>query len=409
MLRRDFGGITVRIAFLSPSVGWTQGVAHYVAALSTGLACGHDVHVFAGSVEAGEFAGVQVHKVPVLPWGVTALHASFLTALPFSYLRQAQVRGGKFDIVHGQGTFSPSANIVTAHFIESSKRRLLAGLPARENRRSLRSRVKRWDSSIYDLMMARLERHSRHTLAPKLAIAISLNVKEDLLREFDIPVEQVVVIPNGVDVDRFHPSNRVRHRGPVRRELGIVGEDIVALFVGGDWERKGLSTCVQAVRSYPDDRLKLLVVGDGDPAGFVADDETHGANRRFMFISRRDPNVERYFAAADLLLCPSRYEPFGLVILEALASGLPVVTSAHAGASEYITHGATGLLLQDPTDPAEVVAALGLLLDTPDLSERLARDGRRLAMQFTWQRIASRTEEAYQSALDLAGDGQARA
>ncbi|MFB3112213.1 MAG: glycosyltransferase family 4 protein, partial [Gemmatimonadales bacterium] len=383
--------------------------AHYVAALSTELACRHDVHVFAGNVETGEFAGVQVHKVPVVPWGLTAPHASFLAALPFSYLRQSQVRGGKFDIVHGQGTFNPFANVVTAHFIESTKRRLLASLPAAENRRSLRSRIKQWDSSIYDLMAARLERHSHHTLAPKLAIAISQNVKEDLLREFDMPAERVVVVPNGVDVDRFHPRNRLRHRGPVRVALGLAEEDIVALFVGGDWERKGLSTCVQAVRSYPDDRLKLLVVGDGDPAAFVADEERRGADRRFVFISRRDPKVERYFAAADLLLFPSRYEPFGLVILEALASGLPVVTSACAGASEYITHGATGLLLQDPTDPAEVVAAVSLLLDSPDLSGRLACDGRRLATQFTWERIASRTEEAYQSALDFAGQGQARA
>ena len=86
-----------------------------------------------------------------------------------------------------------------------------------------------------------------------------------------------------------------------------------------------------------------------------------------------------------------------------------MVTSAHAGASEYITHGATGLLLRDPTDPAEVVAAVSLLLDSPDLSVRLACDGRRLATQFTWERIASRTEEAYQSALDFAEQAQARA
>lgn len=399
----------MRIAFISPNVGWTQGVAHYVAALSTELARRHEVHVFAGGVETAELAGVQVHKVPVLPWGVTALHASFLTSLPFSYLWQRLVRGGRFDIVHGQGTFSPFANVVTAHFIESRGPRLLPSQPVGENRGLLRSRVKRWDAHLYTLMASRLERHSRHKLPAKVAIAVSQNVKEDLLRGFDMPAEQVVVVPNGVDVERFHPRNRLRHRGPVRLELGLAEGDIVALFVGNYWERKGLATCVQAVRSYPDDRLKLLVVGDGDPAAFVPAEERHAARRRFVFVSRRDGDVERYFAAADLLLFPTRYEPFGLVILEALASGLPVVTSARAGAAEYLIHGETGLLLQDPTDTAEVMAAIGLLLDSPDLPGRLASNGRRLAKQFTWERIASRTEEAYQSALDLAGDGQARA
>ena len=202
----------MRIAFLSPNIGWTQGVAHYVAALSTELACRHDVHVFAGNVETGEFAGVQVHKVPVVPWGVTAPHASFLAALPFSYLRQCQVRRQRFDIVHGQGTFSPFANVVTAHFIQSSEPRPLPSLPADENRRSLRSRVKRWDAYLYALMASRLERYSLHTLSAKVAIAVSQNVKEDLLREFGMPAERVVVVPNGVDVDRFHPRNRLRHR-----------------------------------------------------------------------------------------------------------------------------------------------------------------------------------------------------
>ena len=399
----------MRIAFLSPSIGWTQGVAHYVAALSTALAPRHEVHVFAGSAETVELAGVQVHKVPVLPWGATALHASFLTALPFSYLRQRRVRGGRFDIVHGQGTFSPFANVVTSHFIQSSEPRLFPSPAPGQNRHVLRSRIKRWDAYLYALMASRLERYSRHTLTAKVAIAVSQNVKEDLLREFDMPAERVVVIPNGVDVERFHPRNRRRYRGPVRLALGLAEEDIVALFVGNDWERKGLATCVQAVRSYPDDRLKLLVVGDGDPAAFVPAEERHAVRRRFVFISRRDSDVERYFAAADLLLLPSRYEPFGLVILESLASGLPVVTSAHVGAAEYIVHGKTGLLLHDPTDSAEAVAAVGLLLDSPDLPGRLASDGRRLAKQFTWERIASRTEEAYESALDLAGQAQARA
>ena len=151
--------------------------------------------------------------------------------------------------------------------------------------------------------------------------------------------------------------------------------------------------------------MKLLVVGDGNPAAVVTDEEMVGADRRFVFV-HRVPDVERYFAAADFLLLPTGYEPFGLVILEALASGLPVVTSIHAGASEYLTHGETGLLLQDPADPGEVAGLLRRLLDDPDLRVRLASNGRRLAKQFTWERIMSKTEEVYESTLVLARQAQ---
>ncbi len=106
-----------------------------------------------------------------------------------------------------------------------------------------------------------------------------------------------------------------------------------------------------------------------------------------------------YYAASDVLLLPSLYEPFGLSILEAMASGLPVLVSRDSGAAELINDGVDGLLINDPTDVAEISAKLGALLKDADLRTRLGKQARRAALQYPWDRVARETEEVYERVL----------
>ena len=388
----------MRIALVIPSVNWVEGVPHYTAALGRALSLDHEVHLVAGKFDPSSIEGCTFHKIPVLNGSITLFHATFVTNM---YLRRALrslAPGSDFDIVHGAGFTCPAANVVTCHFIQAREQRLLGyGTSAKNWLRN----VKSWDYCLYSAFSSFMERrYNRSLRSKKVVIAISQNVKEDLTREFGIPDERIVVIPNGVDTERFHPLNRVVYRHQVRRDLGLEDEDIVALFVGNSWQRKGLQLAIDALRSIPNPKLKLLVVGAGDPLLYCSPKELSDPDRRVVFLSRMEPQIERYYAAADLLLFPTLYEPFGLVVLEALASGLPVVVSATAGVAEHITDRETGLLLSNPGDASEIRAKLELLLEDSDLRERIALQGRLVAEKLTWDRIASLTLEAYQMALN---------
>jgi UDP-glucose:(heptosyl)LPS alpha-1,3-glucosyltransferase len=137
------------------------------------------------------------------------------------------------------------------------------------------------------------------------------------------------------------------------------------------------------------------VVGEGVPDVFLRDLPPE-VSSRILFTGKQHEKVERYFAAADVFMLPTLYEPFGLVILEALASGLPSIVSASAGASEWLTDGVDALLLRDPSDGVEAQAALRSVLASPDLAAVLSENGRRKAEELQWDAVALRIIEASQ-------------
>ena len=393
----------MRIALVIPSVNWTQGVPHAVAALARALSNEHEVHLVAGAYDIPDLNGVVLHKIPTLPLGITAFHATFVVNM---YLRRALgsiAPGHDFDIVHGAGYTCPFANVVTAHFCQAREQRLLGnGTPGRTSK-SWRQGIRDWDYRFYSGLSSIMEHRYYSTSPPKVVIAISQSVKDDLIQEFGIPREKVVIIPNGVDTKRFHPANRLLYRQLLRRHLGLDESDTVALFIGNSWERKGLGPAIEAVRAIANPKLKLVVVGAGDPSAYCSSQELSNTHHRVVFVNGLEPQIERYYAAADFLLFPTTYEPFGLVALEAMASGLPVIVSATAGVAEHMTDGETGLLLYNPTDLGELRDKIELLLSDADLRMGLATRGRLLAEKFTWDSVAALTLDAYHLALGNGG------
>jgi UDP-glucose:(heptosyl)LPS alpha-1,3-glucosyltransferase len=115
---------------------------------------------------------------------------------------------------------------------------------------------------------------------------------------------------------------------------------------------------------------------------------------RIIFTGPKSADVERYYAAADIFILPTLYEPFGLVILEALASGLPSVISACAGASEWLEDGIEAIFLQDPSDSEEAKAALLAIMADPELARRLATNGRLAAERLQWLSVGNQLIEA---------------
>jgi UDP-glucose:(heptosyl)LPS alpha-1,3-glucosyltransferase len=208
------------------------------------------------------------------------------------------------------------------------------------------------------------------------------------------------VAPNGVDGRRFRPDASVRER--MRVEAGAAPDDVVALFVGGDWDRKGLAVAIEALpHAEPRGRKVVLwVVGHGDEGRFRELAVRCGVVDRVRFFGFR-PDTERFCQAADVFVLPSLYEAHPLGPHEAASCGLPVVVTSVNGVAELVGDGQAGAVVE--RTPAAVGAALNRLARDPAFRAEQSRRARERARAFTWERTAQRMLTLY---LDLAEQEQ---
>jgi UDP-glucose:(heptosyl)LPS alpha-1,3-glucosyltransferase len=166
------------------------------------------------------------------------------------------------------------------------------------------------------------------------------------------------------------------------------------LFVGSGFERKGLEYLVRAVGLLGSENWRLVLAGKGDWNRYLrfASEQTRG---KIIAIDPVD-DVETLYAAADLFVLPSIYEPFGNANLEALASGLPIVTSRNTGAAEIVVPGKEGMVVEDPTNPKAIAEAIGYLMD-PKVREPMGKFARLLAERFTQKRNAETMLRIYRT------------
>ena len=153
----------------------------------------------------------------------------------------------------------------------------------------------------------------------------------------------------GFDPVAFSPERRAALRASSRAELGIGEQDKVIAFVANELERKGFATLTAALARLDDKNVKLLSIGRTDPEATRALARADGLEARTI-VAGSSSDVAVPLAAADAMVLPTRYEPWGLVIVEALATGIPVVTTRLAGAAQEILEGRTGALVDDPDD-----------------------------------------------------------
>ncbi len=210
-------------------------------------------------------------------------------------------------------------------------------------------------------------------------VAVSGGVRRELI-EAGVPAARITTILNGVDADEFHP-------GPARRDaFGLPADVPMALFAGDlKSPRKNLDTVLRALPEVPD--LHVAVAGQhaGTPWPAMARDLGVAGRVHFLGFQTDMPELMR---ACDLFVFPSRYEPFGLVLLEALASGLPVMTAASVGGANLIT-AEVGEVLADCNDAAMLAAALRGLLAAPAGRRRaMAAAARQLALAHSWPAMA---------------------
>lgn len=243
---------------------------------------------------------------------------------------------------------------------------------------------------LYTWLNARWERQAyAHA---EVVIAVSERVREEL-REIGVPDERIRVVLNGVDTEEFYPASG---EGEDRTALGLPRQVVLALFVGDiRTPRKNLDTVLRALVSTPG--MHLAVVGKTDESPFPELAARLGIAERVHFLGfRRD--VAHLMRASDLFVFPSRYEACSLVLLEAIASGLPVVTARTAGGAEVIKE-ECGIVLEDANDVEKLRQTLSTLQESPARLREMGDAARSIAQQYTWARMSERYLEVYQKHL----------
>jgi UDP-glucose:(heptosyl)LPS alpha-1,3-glucosyltransferase len=190
-----------------------------------------------------------------------------------------------------------------------------------------------------------------------LAIVVADRVAADLERLYGFPCERTVTVHNGFDPDEFNPALPSAHRSDVRAELGIPTDAIVLLLAANELARKGLPVLLEAVAMVDDSRLHVLLVGRTRPTAYMRRVGDLGISERFHYGGSRS-DMGAIYAASDMLVLPTRYEAFCIAVVEALASGLPVITTDVPGAGDLVVDDVNGRLQRDPADAGELARLL---------------------------------------------------
>ena len=251
--------------------------------------------------------------------------------------------------------------------------------------------------------------------AADTVIAVSDGMRRDILASYpSLDPQKVTVVYNGIDLERWTPLND----GDKARALGIDPDRPAVIFVGRITRQKGLPYLLRAVRLLPPDVQVILCAGAPDTPEILAEvtglvEGLQAERDGVVWIDRLPPNDELRAAltVSTVFVCPSIYEPLGIVNLEAMACGLPVVGTATGGIPEVIVDGVTGRLvpidqLHDgtgtPTDPEafvrDLAAALTEVVGDPERAARMGAAGRvRAETEFSWTAIAEQTRAVYRS------------
>jgi UDP-glucose:(heptosyl)LPS alpha-1,3-glucosyltransferase len=357
------------------------GLERYTTGLAEALSRqGHEVHVFANTGKAAR--PLRLHRVPLFPLSSPGKNLSF------ALMAAKRTAGHNLDVVQSmeriwtQDIFRASDGINPVQMLERYPHPLVRRLKAAGPRRQA---------------LTLLEKRIFERGGARFIMTNSNLVKDQICRFYRISPERIVVIYNSVDHQRFNLAVRERFREKLRRHHGVGDPDLLLLFAGNDFQRKGLDILLEAMARVPSAKIRLLVAGSDPIAAYRRRAVQNGLGDRVLFLGHMEA-LESLYAAADLLVLPTRYDAFSNVCLEAMACGTPVITTRTNGASEIVGNGQNGWLLS--TWKAEELAAR--IRDFMALSDRSPMGQRAVeaAGPFTSERYMERLFHLYEAVLE---------
>lgn len=363
-----------------------QGRVNYEVACEA-IRRGHHVTVLASKIAPELEKQSSIVVVPISAKVPTELIRNMVFAYKSTnWLRKHRDR---VDLIKSNGAITWADSDVNAvHFVHNSWLKFSKLEAIASNKKNILNPYQYLYNSyqwLYTKLNARWEQQAFDNT--KIVVAVSDKVAKDL-QEIGIPQNAIRVISNGVDIEEFSPGN-----GGSRQTWNLPDGVPLAMFAGDiRLPRKNLDTVLKALVEVPDLHLAVVGVTDGSPYPQLA--KSLGIDDRVHFLGfRRD--VPALMKAVDFFVFPSRYEPFGLVITEAMATGLPVITASCTGAAPLITPEA-GIVLPHPDDSKALAQAMQKLSVNPDLRSNMGRTAREIALQHTWKSMAQQYVDLFE-------------
>jgi UDP-glucose:(heptosyl)LPS alpha-1,3-glucosyltransferase len=313
----------------------------------------HNVQILANEVDPkmSSLANITVRDANVKNT------AWFLNGLRYYITASRQLQKLNYDVLNTHGCVAPVGGVP---WVQSVHRAWL------EVSQSLRpnqiQRVRQRLNPLHPILLM-LEREHFAKRQYSKVIVTTADVQRDLERLYSVPHHDVEVVPNGFNPSEFNIEKRLNQRSRMRAQLGMTDDTFVLLFAANELERKGFYTLVRAMSRLRETKVVVLVVGRYDTVEAQKVVNVHQLDNQIRLCGSTR-NIAEFHSAADAFVLPTKYEAFCLAILEALGSGLPVITTRVPGAYNAIVENVNGLLLDNPEDDYGLAKCIRSLLES---------------------------------------------
>ena len=357
----------MKIGLIHPKFGFAGGAERYATGLARKLAGhNHEIHLF-GRRFSGDFHGMALHRIPALPVG------RGIKTWSFWKLSSRMINTTHFDVIQGFGK-------TTCQNVHRTGGGTHASFMAHQGKRN---------PSFYDRVALHIEDRLFSSSRLRLVICPSRWVAGEVGKQYPQVTAKLEIIPNGVEAVLFQPEGRSRDRAIVAERLAIDVKARIVLFAATNFHLKGLDTAIRILAHM--NHGELVVAGGDDPAPFISLARQLGVAERVHFLGLRN-NMAPLYRAADVLVHPTRYDPFANVCLEACACGTPVVTTVYNGFSDLLLDGRGGVVMPADSDYAGTAKLLMTVLQKGQKGRELARS---LALENDIRRHVTAVEKLY--------------
>jgi len=369
-----------KIAFaLEKFSRYAGGAESYAVSLAiTLIKNGWEVHLY-GEEWDGEPKEAHFHKI-----SIPKFLPAWIKLLLFASKHKKIVKQQNYDVIVGFGntiymnvyqSHGGVHQLSTARKIYSEKNILLRII----KRILIPLSIKHWTRAWIEATPFRLDPRPR-------IIAIADMIKKDMQSFFHAKDKEIEIIYNGVDTERYNVSLRQKTRGKLREQWGVGDNDIVFLFVSYDLKKKGIEPLIEAaaeLKRTKNDNFKIIVVG-GSPYNSLNKLVERFRLENNIFFTGRVKSIDDYYANSDVFVLPTYYDACSLVVIEAMAGGLPSITTLFNGASGIITDGKDGYVISHPPIAANLADKMRLLMNNKkrqEMSEEAALTGQKYSLE----------------------------
>ena len=370
---------TRKIAVVIPKYGLIGGAEGFAAELTERIGQNnrYEIHVFANQWR-NHSSRIIFHKIPIVSF------PKFLTTVSFAFFAGLQISKMNFDLIHTHDRIF-NADLFTMH-----------GIPHRTWITNVRGK----NMSLFDRATDWVEKCLVQNQRCKKFLTVSSLAKEKFLQEYrQIGPDRVQIIHPGVDVQRFERLTRKDCREKVRGHLRIGLKDFVILFVSMNFEIKGLAELMAGVAKFKSkyriNNFKLLITGKGNVKKFWRLAHDLGIQEQALFLGIvPKEKLERIYLASDVFAMLSKFDTFGIAVLEAMAASLPGLISKNVGAKDIVREEENGFIFSLPTSPEEIADRIGYLLDD-GIRSKMAKESYITAGCQSWEIVAQKVQNIY--------------